>query len=736
MPASESLDIIVKLKDLASKEAKGLGATLKSVAQSSAHAFGQTYKAIFNVPNAIAAVSASVAAQKLIEGVDLAANIQAIEESFKNLTREAGGAKAVLEALQRGTRGTVSDFKLMEIANKAMLLGVGHSAEEFEKLAEVSRRMGRAVGRDATDAFADLTIGMGRESRLILDNLGIIVDTEGAYKDFAKAVGSTVDALSDAEKRTAFTNAVFEATTKASARLGYDVRTLADSWGQFTAKLRNLRDDVLRSLTPLLTELVDGMSRGIKNNRAAIYEFLARTLEGVSALLEDLSAIAGIIHDITGAAKTAGTDIGGGLREAAAWIYEVTHGFEDPDNDDVRAFADEIRGVGKAASTAEPAVTGLAGAGRAAAKALRDAISLTAGQRVARRDSWAPNLKSMSWLPSIEDLKGEFQAYESSMAQFLEVKRKFQAAWVAEDQQVLEAYEKLLSLRSEIYLTQPPPDDLAMIRRAEQEYDANLKLQELYDETWLKERMAMRDKQAELDEMAAKRRLDAQEVARENSENFTLLGGMKAAFDEMADHARQFGKAMKSAILESTDALVTGLSDALWDTISLTKDAGEAFAEMGKKVTEMIGKIFLEMALRTAIGGLFGAFGAGAAAEVPFSMSMYGAKDGGVFGGHFSRVKGHFARGDVARERGLYELREAGQDEAVIPLVGNRYVPVKLMTTQAGGSGGGTVIQNTFNFYGDSRQFARQLRENADTVAAIIAQKQNSSMKFREGMAA
>lgn len=748
--AAESLDIIVRMKDLASKQAKALGGTLSSVAKGSASAFAGLYKTLFNIPNALAAVTAGVAAQKLVQGIELATNLEAIENGFKNLTREAGGAKAVLEALQRGTRGTVSDFNLMQIANKAMLLGVGKSAEEFEKLANISRRMGRAVGRDATEAFADLTMGMGRESRLILDNLGIIVDAEEAYKKFARQLGTTVEKLSDVQKRTAFTNAVFEATSVAAKRLGFDAWTLADSWGRFVTTLRNLRDDVLRSLIPMLQDIADGMATGIKNNKAVIYDFIATLLDNFGRMSDTVGTISDKIGGLVkNAANTwvalkvvfpsffaKAVDKQQEEAEAAARassdfakeLFFALNKAQAPIDERVKAlnwWKTTVENLGRVTRQSSgdlgdqaKKIMTVGEAARLAAKALRDAFTTTSTRRVGG---------GASLLPDMEQFERFFKKYE----------RYVQYKEVASKGGLPALFDQGAESRSLAQYRQMMADDESNMYKSAMAQTETPEYRRLMEEAREKRREDMIEEGKLRNEALEK----TNETNRALREQYQLGSGVASAFKKMADEAQSFGAIGARVVSDMAEGIADSMVDPLWDFISMTKDAGEAFTEMGKAILEMLGKIILQetltMGVKAAFSGIGGLFSS-SATDTANSINLAGwAGDGGVFPGHLQRVKGHFARGDVARERGLYELRERGQDEAVIPLVGNRYVPVKMMSTDPQGGSSKQIVNNfSFTFQGDSKQFARQLRENAEAVASIVAEKQNSSMRFREAMAA
>ena len=60
------------------------------------------------------------------------------------------------------------------------------------------------MGIDAAFGLESLSLGLGRQSRLYLDNLGIVVSAEEAYRNFGAAVGKSATDLDDAEKKRHF----------------------------------------------------------------------------------------------------------------------------------------------------------------------------------------------------------------------------------------------------------------------------------------------------------------------------------------------------------------------------------------------------------------------------------------------------------------------------------------------------------------------------------------------------
>lgn len=112
--------------------------------------------------------------QSAFELAQVGAEAQRLRTSFDNLAASAGTTgDALISALRSASRGAISDSELILAANRANLLGVADTAQELTQLIEVSRARGTALGLSTQQAFEDIVTGIGRESALILDNLGI-----------------------------------------------------------------------------------------------------------------------------------------------------------------------------------------------------------------------------------------------------------------------------------------------------------------------------------------------------------------------------------------------------------------------------------------------------------------------------------------------------------------------------------------------------------------------------------
>lgn len=169
-----------------------------------------------------------------------------VRNSFRAL---ADDSEALLAASRRATRGMISDFDLMQTANKGMLLGLPITAQEMETLGKTAVALGRAMNVGPTQALQDLITGLGRGSAAILDNLGITVKAADAYERYAASVGKNASDLTAAEQKLAIYKAALEAANGAVAAVGQTQETAGDSGKRLEAAWQNLKDALATGVT-------------------------------------------------------------------------------------------------------------------------------------------------------------------------------------------------------------------------------------------------------------------------------------------------------------------------------------------------------------------------------------------------------------------------------------------------------------------------------------------------------
>jgi len=199
------------------------------------------------------------------EAIARGSTIDDISSSFENLSKQAGVAGDVLITKFSSALGdTVPKVDLMKQANELLVGGL--DPEKFELVAKSARSFAEVTGGSATDGINALTDSLLRGNDRALKNLGIVIDNNKAYQDFAKSIGTTADKLSEEGKVLATREAVLKALAENQERLGDVTDDAADKIDQLKAAFQNEKDEALRALSANenLNQALDGLARVAK----------------------------------------------------------------------------------------------------------------------------------------------------------------------------------------------------------------------------------------------------------------------------------------------------------------------------------------------------------------------------------------------------------------------------------------------------------------------------------------
>ena len=275
-------DVIARFKSDLTGFKKGL-----QTASGEVTSFGTKAKAgLTSVRNASLVVTgaiAGVAAASMKFGT-VAGKYESIRDAFGSMTAGMGiGVDDFEKKVADASRNTLDRLTILQGGTRALSL-IGKDAfsdfgNQFAQMAELSKKSARATGMDVTFMFDSLITGMSRESKMILDNLGITVDLTKAKKDYAEELGKGVDDLTITESKTAVLNHTL-------GKLEDTYGDVAVSGGGFSGAMSALKtemtnaqieigtallpvlNDLVRELTPLIKEyipkFVEGISKGVK----------------------------------------------------------------------------------------------------------------------------------------------------------------------------------------------------------------------------------------------------------------------------------------------------------------------------------------------------------------------------------------------------------------------------------------------------------------------------------------
>ena len=224
--------------------------------------------------------------RQLIGFTKEAAKVESMARAFTTLSGGAENSSIAMDRLQKATNGTMSQFDLFQQANNAMILGVSKNSEEMAEMFDIAQRLGRALGRDTRSSVESLITGIGRQSRLMLDNIGIIVKADEAYEAYADKLGITADKLSDADKKTAFLEATMASARQKIETLGDETLTTQDSYDKLSSSTSNATVSMGNFFSTIF-------------NLPAVSEAAASALDNLSSKMNDVAFAQGVLNKET-----------------------------------------------------------------------------------------------------------------------------------------------------------------------------------------------------------------------------------------------------------------------------------------------------------------------------------------------------------------------------------------------------------------------------------------------------
>lgn len=213
-----------------------------------------------------AAITAGVAAigmRGIKMMVNLGAEVSNVTMAFRNLSSGTQmGGKQLLASMKEMSRGTISELDIMKSANLALQLMGENVADMLPKLTEVATSAAKAQGLEASQMLDDIVRASGRQSVLILDNLGISSTVAKGYmEEYAASLGKTKESLTSAEKSAAFLYATMKAGGDIVKRTGADAETTGDKLQKLNASVANLGKGIVSAMGPAMDYLLVKVTR-------------------------------------------------------------------------------------------------------------------------------------------------------------------------------------------------------------------------------------------------------------------------------------------------------------------------------------------------------------------------------------------------------------------------------------------------------------------------------------------
>ena len=726
--ASRSLD------ELTGKAQKVEGATKK--VETATQSAGAKFAAMAGTVMKLTAAFAALAAVQ--RGWGLMAEAAKYEQQVRALNNLAASYNSngnkIIADLKRISDGTINTITLVEKAGTAMMLGI--APEKISKLMEIARATARMTGQEVSTAFDNIAMAVGRQSKMILDNLGIIVSVESANRTYAVQLKKTADNLSDTEKKAAFLNATIAAGEDLIARMGQQSDTTKDKMDRLKASVDNARlmigQGLIRvvlgatgafqwlaagvmTVIAIIPKLLEYMARA----NAKIYEWTGQT-ERMKASLSEAASLKKGYEDMLGAA--------GELAEKAA--------------DNFSAMVSSTEDMAGAINRAIPPIDGVTDTLDAAAKAAQKLR-----EEADKINETLSNDIKMSGLDDLEKKLFEIQLkYEKLAKNPLVDKGLLSTARGIEESSARRA-DATARQKEEIELIKQIAAESKMLREAEIEdalflldievirgarYNSTMQERLRLSEEFLAIQKSILEKTDSSDVTAYRAQTKAVQDAmkqvielQKQISDTSPWEGMMRGINSIIDEYENLGSALESTVVKG----IKGMEDALVDFVKTGKlefkDLADAIiADMIRIMVQqsmlsvMKGASGIGGFLSGILGGLGGA--AGSAPVGSFNPGMFSnvAHSGGVIG-HGGGVYGIYDSSLFDNAPRLHNGLMPDEFPAILQR-GERVIP-KNQTGGGGAGGDAEIVTNNITINAvDAKSFSDMCKQNPDAIFGPI----------------
>jgi len=284
--ADPQLKIILKLKDEATAKLKGFNKSLIDFRKQSASSFAAAKKGLSAIrkPALVATAALTGVAAASFKLAESAGKYESIRDAFRSMTEGMGvGVEDFERKVAEASAGTLDKLTILRGGTRALSL-MGREAfsdfgTEFAKMAEYAKKAARATGYETTYMFDSLITGMSRESKLILDNLGITVDLVKAKEDYAAQLGKEVDELTAVEEKQAVLNHTMGKLEETYGKVAVSSGGMSGAMSKMKATITDAKLEIGLALIPVFNDLVRTITPLIKKHVPELIEKVKKLVE-------------------------------------------------------------------------------------------------------------------------------------------------------------------------------------------------------------------------------------------------------------------------------------------------------------------------------------------------------------------------------------------------------------------------------------------------------------------------
>jgi hypothetical protein len=214
-----------------------------------------------------------------------------LDQKFSELSKQAGVFSDVLQnQLRKSVQGLVTDTDLLLTANEAFVL-LGNNARRLPEIVELARKTYAVFGGDVVANTQAITNAIASGQTRSLRQLGLIIDSQKAYKDYADAIGTVVPLLTEQQRQSALLSAVLEKGQDRFRNVSAESGKATDSFQRLKVQTTQLIDQLsilaAKTLGKTFADAADGAT-----------SYLKKIEQGVKLTNEKNTSIEGLQHQI------------------------------------------------------------------------------------------------------------------------------------------------------------------------------------------------------------------------------------------------------------------------------------------------------------------------------------------------------------------------------------------------------------------------------------------------------
>jgi hypothetical protein len=206
-----------------------------------------------------------------------------VEENFNHLTETAGRlGSTLLNELQEGTHNTISNFELMKLANADLAAGLNLSDQQFRTMADGAFALAQATGVDVKQALESMNEALLKGQARGVQSLTGRIDMIKAEEDYAAKLHTTADRLTTEEKLQSAREAILNAVSQATGRLGEQTDGLDEKIAQAQTTWANFTEELGKTIatSPVIIAGFDGVRDALIEAFGGSQESLVKTIAG------------------------------------------------------------------------------------------------------------------------------------------------------------------------------------------------------------------------------------------------------------------------------------------------------------------------------------------------------------------------------------------------------------------------------------------------------------------------